>query len=206
MRSQPYKTSEDCHFDAIITHRYHINTLGIIDDALSRINDGGEMIGEFVRSCFGHFLRMDRNMLFFGVLAHELLLREIWHYGPRDEMRFRLGQHTVRFSWVEFCLITGLKFGQVLNTSVYVDVLGGIHSRIFERRADVKVKDVKDRLELGHHAAIPQNTLKISLILMLQNFLYDSDDKTSIPVWVLRLVEDLEAFNAFPWGSYIYSN
>ncbi|KAL5760556.1 hypothetical protein ACOSQ2_019394 [Xanthoceras sorbifolium] len=75
--SQSYKTSEDCHFDGILTQRYHINTLEIIDDVLSNIDDGRELKGRFVRSCFGHFLRIDRDKSFSGVLAHELLLMEI---------------------------------------------------------------------------------------------------------------------------------
>ncbi|KAL5760685.1 hypothetical protein ACOSQ2_019523 [Xanthoceras sorbifolium] len=54
-RSQPYKTPEDCRFDAIITQRCHINTLGIIDEVLSKINDGGEIRGKFDQSCFSHF-------------------------------------------------------------------------------------------------------------------------------------------------------
>ncbi|KAL5854787.1 hypothetical protein ACOSQ4_004589 [Xanthoceras sorbifolium] len=76
-RSQSYKTPEDCQFDANITQRCYINTLEIIIDALSKIDDGGELRRQFNRSCFGHFLRMDRNMSFFKVLVHELLLREI---------------------------------------------------------------------------------------------------------------------------------
>ncbi|KAL5787553.1 hypothetical protein ACOSP7_004502 [Xanthoceras sorbifolium] len=121
---------------------------------------------------------MDCNMIFSGVLADELLLREIWHDGPRDEMRFRLGQHTVRFSRVKFCLITGLKFGHIPDMSAYVDVLQGIHSKCFGRRTDVKVKDVKNRLEQGDYV-IPQDALKLSLILMLHNFLYGSDEGSS---------------------------
>ncbi|KAL5806091.1 hypothetical protein ACOSQ4_028824 [Xanthoceras sorbifolium] len=64
--SQSYKTLEDCHFDGILTQY-----------ALSNIDDGGELKGRFNRSCFGHFLRMDRDTSLSGVLAHELLLKEI---------------------------------------------------------------------------------------------------------------------------------
>ncbi|KAL5780141.1 hypothetical protein ACOSQ2_010878 [Xanthoceras sorbifolium] len=148
---------------------------------------------------------MDRNMSFSGVLAYELLLMEIWHDSPRDEKRFRLGQHIVQFSKVEFCLITRLKFDQISDTSAYADVLNDIHSKYFRKRTDVKVEDVKFLLKRRQYA-IPHDALKLLLILMLQNFLYGSDDKTNIPVWVLQLVDDLETFDAFLWGSYIYSN
>ncbi|KAI9153521.1 hypothetical protein LWI28_012586 [Acer negundo] len=52
-------------------------------------------------------------------------------------MRFLLGRHSVQFSKVEFCLITGLKFRELPNTSTYDMVENGIHQRYFEGRDEV---------------------------------------------------------------------
>ncbi|KAH7557248.1 hypothetical protein JRO89_XS11G0085400 [Xanthoceras sorbifolium] len=92
---QLFKTPEDCHFNAIVTQRNHISALSMIDMALSNLDDRGQQKEKFLQSCFCHFMRMQCDMKFSGLLAYELLLREIWHNGPRDEMRFRLGQHTM---------------------------------------------------------------------------------------------------------------
>ena len=75
---------------------------------------------------------MHREINFSGGIVHRLLLRELHHNGPKDEMRFLLGNRMVRFSKVEFCLITGLKFGVIPDTASYdMVVQNGIHDRYF---------------------------------------------------------------------------
>ncbi|KAK2661887.1 hypothetical protein Ddye_000461 [Dipteronia dyeriana] len=86
-------------------------------------------------SCFGHFLTIHREMKFSGGIIHRLLLRELHHNGPTNEMQFMLGNQSVRFSKVEFCLITGLRFGVVPDTTKYAVVENGI----YERQKDYKV-------------------------------------------------------------------
>ncbi|KAL5736866.1 hypothetical protein ACOSP7_031320 [Xanthoceras sorbifolium] len=142
---------------------------------------------------------MHRDMTFMGLLVHDLLLREIRNDGSYDMMRFRLGQHTAQLSRVEFHLIRGLKFGELPNTSLYCEVVEGIHCKYFNLRGDVTCDNVKDALELGRFGAL-DDALKLSLILLLYKFLYGSDDRDMLPVWVLRFVDDLEAFGAFPWN------
>ncbi|KAL5811965.1 hypothetical protein ACOSQ3_026915 [Xanthoceras sorbifolium] len=146
---------------------------------------------------------MHRDMTFSDVLVHELLLREIGHDSPRDEMKFRLGRLKVLLSTVEFCLITGLKFGELLDTSQYGEVVDGIHHKYFNLRDDMPIDNMKDALELGRFGS-PNDALKLSLILILHRFLYNSDNHDMLLVWMLQLVDDLEALGAFPWGSFIY--
>ncbi|KAH7573394.1 hypothetical protein JRO89_XS03G0139500 [Xanthoceras sorbifolium] len=107
---------------------------------------------------------------------HELLLREIWHDDPCDEMRFQLGQYTVQLSRVDFCLITGLKVKKLPDMTQYGEVADEIYHMYFNLRNDMTIHNVKDALELGRF------------------------------VWMLQLVDNLEAFGAFPWRSFIYSH
>ncbi|KAK2642008.1 hypothetical protein Ddye_023771 [Dipteronia dyeriana] len=46
--------------------------------------------------------------------------------------------------------------------------------------------------------------VKLALILILEKTLVGKDDRTSILYWALELVDDLDAFNKFPWGSFLY--
>ncbi|KAK2649963.1 hypothetical protein Ddye_017452 [Dipteronia dyeriana] len=39
---------------------------------------------------------------------------------------------------------------------------------------------------------------------MLNWILMGVDERLKIPVWQFRLVEDLNAFDAFPWGAHVY--
>ncbi|KAK2642454.1 hypothetical protein Ddye_024217 [Dipteronia dyeriana] len=49
------------------------------------------------------------------------------------------------------------------------------------------------------------DVLKLALILFLEMTLVGKDDRTSILYWALELVDDLNAFNKFLWGTFIYS-
>ncbi|KAK4837406.1 hypothetical protein QYF36_005162 [Acer negundo] len=85
-------------------------------------------------------------------------------------MRILLGKHSVRFSKVEFCQITGLKFRVIPDTARY---------------------DMYD-------------AVKLCLLFMLNWILMGVDERDKVPVWQWRLVEDLDAFDAFPWGTHMY--
>ncbi|KAK2638806.1 hypothetical protein Ddye_026601 [Dipteronia dyeriana] len=58
-------------------------------------------------------------------------------------MRFLLGNHVVRFSKVEFSLITRLHFGVVPDTSIYVAVENDIHQRYFPGHDEVSLDDLR---------------------------------------------------------------
>ncbi|KAK3198019.1 hypothetical protein Dsin_021434 [Dipteronia sinensis] len=148
------KTPQSDWYHAKITHHNHMENLQVIDAALDGVLENGTKERDSYRqSCFGHFQRMQRGMAFSSGIIHRLLLCELHHERPSDKMRFMLGPRSIRFSNVEFCLITGLKFGAIPDTAVYEDVPNGIHHR--------------------------------------------AEEMNSVPIWQLRLVDDLDAFNVF---------
>ncbi|KAK3211272.1 hypothetical protein Dsin_015978 [Dipteronia sinensis] len=48
------------------------------------------------------------------------------------------------------------------------------------------------------------DAVKLCLIYMLNCVLIGAEERNFVPKWQLRLVDDLDAFNAFPWGSHVY--
>ncbi|KAK2655379.1 hypothetical protein Ddye_008431 [Dipteronia dyeriana] len=94
------KTPQGDWYKDKLTRQDHFDALAHIDDALNRVHI--EFTNEercwFMVSCFGHFLTMHREMNFSGGVIHRLLLRELHHKGPTDEMQFMLGNQSVRFS------------------------------------------------------------------------------------------------------------
>ena len=58
-----------------------------------------------------------------------------------------MGPHIVRFSKVEFCLITGLKFDAILDTDIYEDVPNGIHHKYFHGRQEVTFIELEVKIE-----------------------------------------------------------
>ncbi|KAK2649048.1 hypothetical protein Ddye_016537 [Dipteronia dyeriana] len=99
-------------------------------------------------SCFGHFLTMHQPMKFSGGVIHQLLLREVHHNGPSDEMRFMLGTNEVNFSKVEFYQITGLRFRVVPDTSRYVNVDNGLYHRYFGGKDEISSVELRNVLRL----------------------------------------------------------
>ncbi|KAK2633949.1 hypothetical protein Ddye_028741 [Dipteronia dyeriana] len=148
-------------------------------------------------SCFEHFLTMHRPMKFSGGVIHHLLLREVHHNKQSDDMRFMLGTHEVKFSMVKFCLITGLRFRVVPDTNRYVNMDNGLIHRYFGGRDEilpVELRDVLSRDEFQQAYDI----VKLYLIYVLNWILKGLEERVKIPVWQLRLVDDLDAFDAFP--------
>ncbi|KAK3204182.1 hypothetical protein Dsin_018228 [Dipteronia sinensis] len=165
------KTLQSDWYRAKITHHNHMENLKVIDMALDRVlGNGAEEREIYRKSCFGHFQRVHRGMAFSDGIIHRLLLCELHHDRPSDEMRFMLGPRSIWFSKVEFSLITGLKFGAIPDMMVYQDVANGLHHRYFGGRAAITFAKLKARIEQ------------------------------------LRLVDDLDAFNAFLWGSLVYKH
>ncbi|KAI9185125.1 hypothetical protein LWI28_004402 [Acer negundo] len=143
------------------------------------------------------------NMKFSAGIVHRLLNRELHHDGPEDVMRFLLGKHSVRFSKVEFCLIIGLKLGQFPDMSTYDVVQNGIHQRYFEGRDEVEFREPRAVVRTGGFAG-QYDVVKLCLLYMLNLILMGLDEREKVPLWQFRLIENLDAFDVFPWGAHMY--
>ncbi|KAK2655350.1 hypothetical protein Ddye_008402 [Dipteronia dyeriana] len=102
------KTAEEDWFKGKLTRHDHFEALVRVDDALNLVPEEFAVQDRrrFMASYFGHFMSMHRELKFSDGVIHQLLLWELDHDGPTDEMRFLLGNHVVRFLKVEFSLIT----------------------------------------------------------------------------------------------------
>lgn len=191
-------------FQGKIIRHDHVNDITDVHNALESVPELLRMEDRrrFTESCFGHLLDMHQEMNFSAGIVHRMLLRELNHDGPEDEMRFLLGKHTVRFSKVEFCVITGLKFGIIPDPASYEMVQNGIHDRYFQGRV-VENEDLKAVLRSGVFEQ-QYDAVKLSLLFLLNWILMGVDERHKIPLWQFQLVEDLDAFDAFPWGAYVY--
>ncbi|KAK2658434.1 hypothetical protein Ddye_004967 [Dipteronia dyeriana] len=133
-------------------------------------------------SCFGHFMSIHRDMKFLGGVIHRLLLRELDQDGPTDEIRFLLWNHVVRFSNVEFYLITGLCFRVVPDSSVYAAVENGIHQRYFPGAYEASLEELRVILTLREFQE-EYDAVKLCLIYMLNWILMRVDERFKIPIW-----------------------
>ena len=69
----------------------------------------------FKTSCFGHFLGMV-DLKFFVQIVHNMLLRQC-DITKEDELWILVHSKGLRFSVLEFALITYLRFGNILQSN-----------------------------------------------------------------------------------------
>ncbi|KAK3193291.1 hypothetical protein Dsin_024601 [Dipteronia sinensis] len=110
-----------------------------------------------------------------------------------------------KFSQREFCLVTGLQFGVMSDIFLkpYVATPDGIHVRYFENDENIRLTDVWAKFMAGGFGQ-PKDGLKMALVLIANIVLFGQDLRRKVTLWPFQLVKDLEAFNSFPWGSYVY--
>ncbi|KAK3172223.1 hypothetical protein Dsin_032948 [Dipteronia sinensis] len=85
----------------------------------------------------------------------------------------------------------------------YAATPDGIHVRYFENDENIRLTDVWATF-MGGRFKQPKDGLKMDLVLIGNNVLFGQDFRRKVTLWLFQLVEDLEAFNSFPWGSYVY--
>ncbi|KAK3219258.1 hypothetical protein Dsin_013228 [Dipteronia sinensis] len=120
---------------------------------------------------------------------------------------YHVGNRVIRFRLVEFCLVSGLTFREYSESSL--ELFKQKDSRLrrsYFQNSKVHVKMIIDwfRNLSPSNKNSDDDIVKLALILILEMTLVGKDDMTSILYWALELVDDLDAFNKFLWGSFLY--
>ena len=114
------------------------------------------------------------------------------------ELWFGIGRSKIRFSKREFCLVTRLKFGCLSN--IINEEYESVDEGYFNNNPKLLVKALHEafmKVEFKNK----KNALKMVLVLFVELILMGQDYRHKVSRWLLRLVEDLRAFNWFPWGN-----
>ncbi|KAK2641907.1 hypothetical protein Ddye_023670 [Dipteronia dyeriana] len=139
-------------------------------------------------------------MAFFDGIVHRLLLHELHHDGPNDEMRFMLGL-SVRISRVEFCLINGLKFGAITDMKLYEDGPEW-KTPYFDGRGAVTLLNLKQGFNRVNGKSNSRQWSFVSCYIV-NCVLIRAKERNSVHIWHLHLIDNLDMFNVFRWGSYV---
>ncbi|KAK3230006.1 hypothetical protein Dsin_001887 [Dipteronia sinensis] len=181
----------------------NLNGLPDIVKVLQKVGE----LQELRKTCFGHLLGFPKELTFSAGVLHNLLLRQIHVPGVTgaNELHFLVGGKLAKFSQREFCLVTGLKFGVMSDIFLkpYAATKDGIHVRYFANNENIRLTDVWARFMAGGFDQ-PKDGLKMALVLIANNVLFGQDLRRKATLWLFQMVEDLEAFSSFPWGSYVY--
>ncbi|KAL5857175.1 hypothetical protein ACOSQ3_004633 [Xanthoceras sorbifolium] len=156
--------------------------------------------------CFGHFLDVNK-MSFTGQFCHHILLRECHVENAENEMWFLIDRNKIRLSANKFCLVSGLRLGDLVVPTTKEDDSCRIRNKYF--KGAKKVTGTKLQSVFEHHLEEENDDdddmIKLALLLILEMTLLGKDLRTKVEYWAMKLVDNLEEFNRFPWGSYVYS-
>ncbi|GJR01548.1 phospholipase-like protein [Tanacetum coccineum] len=114
----------------------------------------------------------------------------------------------IQFGREEFCLVTGLKFG-VEYSDDYDDNDKPIPftRRVFPSRLDGKRitgKDVVELIDINSFKKLDDDdAVSLCCIGILQLVLLGLEDRRPVPNWILRLANDRDGWDDYPWGSIV---
>ena len=163
----------------------------------------------FRKSCFGGWL----DLIFFDHEPH-MLDYILQRQGYVDDAHFdmpliyNVADRSLHFGRTEFCLITGFRFGKWVSS---IDLSKGVikfKSRVFPEKIGAQLSNL-DLLGLMEDEDLfrklsDEDAVRVSLLLALEVIFMGRLVAAEIDDKLLRLVEELDEWNSYPWGEYIW--
>ncbi|KAL6557873.1 hypothetical protein OROMI_018223 [Orobanche minor] len=177
---------------------------------------GKQAIREMAKSAFGHYMKLPDIVARSGKVLHYMISRQVTVRTELDKtcLWFKVTGKVLRFSRVEFILISGLKFGPaktnpyMMNDKIPAD---SVYARLLNSTPILPVNlrtnfiDKKFKVNKVEVKGSEADYLKLTKVLMASMYVVGLDpNKMKIPNWMWALVEDNEAWEQFPWGSLSY--
>ncbi|KAL5575953.1 hypothetical protein UlMin_017652 [Ulmus minor] len=113
-------------------------------------------------------------------------------------MWFNFDGKPARFSVNEFAVVTGLRCSKLP-----VEVRSEACQNCL-RDTYFKTSDLLNKIQKWLRGKPQEDRLKIALVYFLESTLLSSNPKKSVSQFHLSMVDDLETFKRFPWGSVVY--
>ncbi|GJY37590.1 phospholipase-like protein [Tanacetum coccineum] len=200
-------------FDAKVTIRGTLHTLTSIKELLGQsVNERRRTM--FLSTVFGKWLDFSAysndNLLLNYIFQHEVKQEQNNDVCP--PIRYKIGNNNFEFGRQEFCLITGFAFEKIFK----VDTFKGLQNspfcdRVFPDKIAEPLKKVRvsDLLELIRKpkmwfALSDEDSVKVCLLLISNIVFMGRESKNYIANNLIELVDDLSAWDAYPWGEYFW--
>ncbi|XP_038697960.1 uncharacterized protein LOC119995513 [Tripterygium wilfordii] len=150
-------------------------------------------------------------MNFSGQLVHQALLRQVVTSAKEESgvilFRFKFAGKRATFSITEFALIIGLLCGDVPPLSSLIDT--SVH-RIRDLYFGGNKSIGRNKLDEVFMSCDPEpgkeeDVLKLALVYFLESVLLPRERSRNIDIQWLQLVDNVNVFNKYPWGSVSYA-
>ncbi|KAE8674852.1 Detected protein of unknown function [Hibiscus syriacus] len=206
MENQPTRK----FFSASLTLR---NKVSLATTIASKLSPAQRKL--FEETCFGPWLRVqhpggDASLTHLWLQTMTSDLPDSIQRGE-EEIWFHFPPAYTCFGRKEFCLITGLRFGHddVGRYTRHITRPSWL-SRVFPdesiEKPNLHVDDMKKLFNKkdGFTRMNDVDVVRVCLLLLLYAGFLGREARQPIPQELILLVEDLNAWNLFPWGSYIW--
>lgn len=167
------------------------------------------LVRMFRNTCFGgwldvHFVDHDPCLVHGMLLRQELVDEE--RHTEYQRLQFNVSDYICHFGREEFCLMTGLKFGPC-NIRDLENAPTPLVQRIFPgRHTPLKLLDLKEVFEGERFFELyEEDAIRLCLVIFVEFILCGREPRNCVDTMLLALVEDTNAFNQFPWGSYCWT-
>ncbi|BBH05515.1 hypothetical protein Prudu_016923 [Prunus dulcis] len=146
-----------------------------------------QQLQRFEGSCFGHLLLIE-DLKWNSQIVHGLLMRKA---DPKtvtqvNGIKFIVGNKLIQFTAQQFCLITGLRFGKLPFIPKATNENCSLKRKYFSSNKPATLSDL--------HTAFIECTDD-----------EDAEKHVLIDMRYLKLAEDLEEFDKYPWGAVSYA-
>ncbi|PWA68183.1 phospholipase-like protein [Artemisia annua] len=162
----------------------------------------------FNDTCFGPWLNLSYVDNEEG-LVHYMLQKQ---FHQKDEsydlpLVYYLNGHSLAFGRQEFCLITGFRFGIVSFRKWRYGQIP-FRDRVFPHKVGQHVKLI-DLFQIIEDEEVfiklsDDDAIRVCLLLTLDVIFMGKDLGSIVDDIFLRMVEDLDEWNAFPWGEHVW--
>lgn len=162
----------------------------------------------FKATCFGPWLDLtyvDNEER----LVQYMLQKQVCQYDDNYDLPivYCVNGHSFVFGRHEFCLITGFKFG-ILSFRKWRSGDIPFRDRVFPDKVGQYVKNIDLLYVIEDEDAFlnlsDADAVRVCLLLTLEVIFMGKDLGSVIDDMLLRMVEDVDEWNAFPWGEYIW--
>lgn len=162
----------------------------------------------FKKTCFGSWL----DLSYYDHqphIIHYMLQKQCWVNDSHFDMplTYNLNGRALHFGRREFCLITGFKFGPV-SFSYYRSGDMKFKDRVFPNKIGLSITslDLLGVIEDEEFFAnlFDADAIRVCLLLCLEVIFMGRLVDTKVDEALLRLVDNLEDWDSFPWGEHIW--
>ncbi|KDO39422.1 hypothetical protein CISIN_1g036576mg, partial [Citrus sinensis] len=140
---------------------------------------------------------------FSGIIVHNILLRQVSHGvgNDKNELWFQVGDHLIWPSIREWCLVTGLCYGEDVVLMKHKTIHRLLKKYFVGMFREINLGQFEQRfMDLNFRAMDDTKALKIALFSFVDRAINGRKDHCQINFNLLNEVDDINHFRSRPWG------